>query len=247
MGGRCGGARRDPRDGRKGQARAALDYFDCSRQRRALARVSTYALAALSLRVLAFSHLARSHVTRALLRLRLRIRRRFKRLRRFERLHNLGVGAVPDAQGAILAAGDDDGFLLGRRRGVHEVGPAAEIPEIVAVVGRVEADRLVSAAAHEVGAAAHVLDRGDLLGVAADRALLFARLDVPDLDGVVGPGAGDLFAAVPPAHIEDVVGVPLEALDVLAGGDFVDLDELVGRPGEQKLVVGRKLDAEDRV
>src|SRR5207245_131163 len=100
-------------------------------------------------------------------------------------------GAVPDAQHAVLAGGDHDLLILRGGGGEHEVGGAGEVAEVVAVVGLVEPHGFVTTATDHVLAAPHELDRRHLLGVTADGPRLFAGFDVPDLDGVVGPGAGD--------------------------------------------------------
>src|SRR5690606_7610744 len=115
------------------------------------------------------------------------------------------------------------------------------------VSGGVEANGGVAPATEEVVAGAHILNRGDLLGVVADGAFLLAGFDVPNLDGVVGPGARDTTAIGLPGDVEHMMRVTLESADGFAGCDVEHLDELVGGPRDEVPAVAGEVDAENRV
>src|SRR5579872_6020548 len=75
-----------------------------------------------------------------------------RRFRGLERPKHLAIRAVPGTEHAILAGGDDDLFILRSGRREHEIGPPAEIAEVVAVVALVEAHGFIASATDEIGA-----------------------------------------------------------------------------------------------
>ena len=75
---------------------------------------------------------------------------------------------------------------------------------------------LVAAAGDELRRLADEHQPRHLLAVAGDGPHLLALLEVPDLDDVVGPAAGEQLAVRLPADVQDVVRVALERLEELA-------------------------------
>ena len=111
----------------------------------------------------------------------------------------------------------------------------------------VEPHGFIAAGADDIGPGPDELNRRDLFRVAGDAPRLLARLEVPDFDLVVGPGARQQAAVGLPGDAQHMVRVPLERAHMLARGDVEDLHELVGGPARQVFAVWRELDAEDRV
>src|SRR5262249_32374698 len=137
--------------------------------------------------------------------------------RREERFQELAVGAVIETHDPFFAAGGDNGSVGADPDGVKEIAAAAENALHAAVVDVPEADRLVAAAGDDLRCRANEQQPLDLLRVAHDGPQLFTFLVIPDLDDVVGAGAGEHLAVRAPADVEYMVGVPFESLDELAG------------------------------
>src|SRR5262249_12721182 len=83
--------------------------------------------------------------------------------------------------------------------------------------------------------------------VAAHRADLLALVVIPDLDGIIGPAAGQQFTVRLPAYVEHMVRVSFERFEELAAGDLENLNELVSTAGGQALAVRTEGHAENRV
>ena len=129
---------------------------------------------------------------------------------------------------AVFAACYDHSFIPRDRGRVDIVARAGEIAHFVAARGLMQHDNFVPSTRENVLADADELNGGHLLGVRADRAGLLAGLDIPDLDGIVGPGAGDRRSVGFPAHVEHVMRVPFERTNVIASLDVENLHEFVG-------------------
>src|SRR5439155_3898159 len=134
--------------------------------------------------------------------------------------------SVPDAQDAVLAAGDHDP-AVGRCRGrMHEVRGAGERPDLITILFD-QPDFAVTGRGEGLVRVTDETDRSYFFVGAADVLLTVAGPEVPELDDVVGPGAGQ-GASVPfPAHAEDMMRVSFELLQDFAGGDFDDFGQPV--------------------
>ena len=91
-----------------------------------------------------------------------------------------------------------------------------------------------------VGRVADEMNRGHFLAEDGDRAALLARVEIPDLHGIVGPAGDDDLGVALPTDTQDVMGVPLEGPHELARRHVEDLDELVGPARGSCLPSGEK-------
>src|SRR5439155_14962376 len=102
--------------------------------------------------------------------------------RRQQRLQHLPVVAVIEPNDPFFAARRHDAAVGADADRVDEIGVAAEVADVPAVVGVPEADRLVAAAGDELWRLADEEQARHLLAVSGDGADLLALLVVPHLD-----------------------------------------------------------------
>ena len=107
---------------------------------------------------------------------------------------SLSVLAVPDVKNAIVPAGHHDRGVRGHTDGIHIVTGPTQAAEVVSIVGAMHRDLLVAAAGEGLLAVTDKADCADLLGEAADSSLDLAAAEIPDLDHVVCPAAGEDIA-----------------------------------------------------
>ena len=133
-------------------------------------------------------------------------------------MQGLAVGAVPDAQDAVVATGDDD--LLVRRDidTVQEINGAAEVAIVATVVGTVQPDKLVTARGSNVEGVTDKPNVGYLFAKAFDSPLLIGRDGVPNLDRLVSAGTGQHLAVTLPRHAQHVMCVTFESPQLLEIG-----------------------------
>ena len=106
----------------------------------------------------------------------------------------LPIFAVPDVKNAIVPAGHHDSGVRGHTDGIHIVACPTQAAEVVSIVGAMHRDLLVAAAGEGFLAVTDKADCADLLGETADSSLDLAAAEIPDLDHVVCPAAGEDIA-----------------------------------------------------
>src|SRR5690606_5968186 len=111
---------------------------------------------------------------------------------------------------------------------VGVVGGAAERAHQGAIVCVAETNERIACAGDDKTRVSDVADRGHLFAEAANRSLLLAGDEVPNLYRVVGATACQHAPVGSPAHVENVMRVPFERTGQRPGVDVVNLDELVG-------------------
>ena len=107
---------------------------------------------------------------------------------------SLSVLAVPDVKNAIVPAGHHDRGVRGNTDGIHIVTSPIKATKALSIVGAMHRDLLVAAAGEGLLAVTDKADCADLLGEAADGSLDLAAAEIPDLDHVVCPAAGEDIA-----------------------------------------------------
>src|ERR1043166_2038441 len=136
---------------------------------------------------------------------------------RFEGGDRFAVGAVPDAQGSVEAAGDDQFAIRGDIPAGDEFAHPAEGADFVAIIAD-DSDSVVAGADQGFVGNADEMNRGEFLGLPFDGLALFAGGEVPNFYDFVGASAGDGAAIAFPTHALNVMSVPFKGLHLFAGG-----------------------------
>src|SRR6266545_6489158 len=136
---------------------------------------------------------------------------------RRKRSNWLSIRAIPDAQDAVLTAGNDD-LAVGRDcGGFHEIGRAGKRTDISAIFANQTHFGVAGRGQSLVGVSDEA-DRRVLFVEAGDVLLLLAVHEIPDFDHVVRAGAGQRALVPVPTDAQHVVGVSLELLHYFARG-----------------------------
>ena len=125
-------------------------------------------------------------------------------------MNDLCVRAVPDSQGAIVSAGNDDGHVGRYVNTIHVVSRSGESTLHATVVGVVHAHDLVAGCGYDELALSDETHGGDLFLVSRNVAFSVASDGVPELDPCVRTTTGEALSIGSPTDSQDVVGMSFE-------------------------------------